>query len=102
MTAPYIPTGRWRTDWRATGSARRAEVVALDQRILLELGHGAALEHDLAVDDDVAAVGDADRLVEVLLGHQHGQPVALLQLLDLGDRVGDQDGGEPDRGLVHE
>ena len=43
------------------------------------------------MDDDIAAVGDAHRLVEILLGHQHGQLVALLQLLDLLDRALDQD-----------
>ncbi len=30
-------------------------------------------DHDLAMDDDVAAIGDPDRLIEVLLRHQHGQ-----------------------------
>ena len=43
------------------------------QIVLLERAH--ALEHDLAVHDDVAAVGDADRLVEVLLGHEHRGPL---------------------------
>ena len=52
------------------------------------------------MDDDIAAVGDLDRLVEVLLGHQHGQPVLVLELLDLGDHPADQDRGEPDRGFV--
>ena len=33
----------------------------------------SAVDHDLAMDDDVAAVGDPDRLVEVLLRHQHRQ-----------------------------
>src|SRR5438552_8390291 len=46
----------------------RAQVIAAHEFVLLERLH-AALEHDLAVHDDVAAVGDADRLVEVLLGH---------------------------------
>ena len=35
------------------------------------------------MDDHVAAVGDADGLGEVLLGHQHGEVVALLQLVIL-------------------
>src|SRR2546426_4279144 len=42
--------------------------VVLHERVLLELGDRSAFEHDLAVHDDVAAVGDADRLVEILLG----------------------------------
>ena len=52
------------------------------------------------MDDDVAAVGDADRLGEILLGHQHGEPILFFQLLDLIDGAADQDRGEPDRGLV--
>jgi hypothetical protein len=54
------------------------------------------------VHDDVAAVGDADRLVEILLGHQHRQALPLLQLLDLGDGVRYEDRREPHRGLVHD
>src|SRR6516164_9632391 len=60
------------------------------QFVVVELLGRAALEGDLTVDDDIAAVGDADRLVEVLLGHQHGELVALLQLLDLFDRALDE------------
>jgi hypothetical protein len=55
--------------------------------VVVEFLGGAALEGDLAMDDDIAAIGDAHRLVEVLLGHQHGQLIALLQLLDLFDRA---------------
>src|SRR5262245_41567779 len=59
-----------------------AEIVVLHQRILLQLLHRAAVEHDLAMNHDVAAVGDADRLVEILLRHQDGQSVAALELAD--------------------
>src|SRR5436190_7508669 len=95
ITAPYMPT------WTSFRFMCRScsQVVAFNELVLLELAH-AALEHDLAVHDDVAAVGDADRLVEVLLGHQHGQAVALLQLLDLGDGVRNEDRREADRRLV--
>ena len=46
-----------------------AQIVALDHRVVGERG-GRALELDAAVDHDVGAVGDLDRLVEVLLGQQ--------------------------------
>src|SRR5258706_8639759 len=76
----HIPAARWppgarkgqgrrgpsprRTCRRGHLSGSCAEVVAFNELILLELAH-ATLEHDFAVHDDVAAVGDADRLVEV-------------------------------------
>src|ERR1700720_1706866 len=63
----------------------KPQIEFADELVVVELVGGAAFEGDLAVDDDVAAVGDADGLVEVLLGHQHGQLVAVLQLLDLLD-----------------
>src|SRR6266850_4936957 len=94
ITAPKAPRGR--------SLSRRAKVVVLHERVLLELGDRSAFEHDLAVHDDVAAVGDANRLVEILLGHQHREAVALLELLDLGDGMRDQDRREPHRGLVHQ
>src|SRR6516165_7362153 len=71
-----------------------------DQLVVVELVGGAALEGDLAVDDDIAAIGDADGLVEVLLGHQHGELMAFLELLDLFDRALDEDRCETDRRLV--
>src|SRR5215470_1220839 len=77
-----------------------AEVVLLDELVLSELLRASPLELDAAVDDDVAAVGDLGRLVEVLLGHQHRQLVTLLELADLGDHAADEDGCQPHRGLV--
>ena len=53
-----------------------------DQLVVVEFVGRAALEGDLAVHDHIAAVGDADRLREILLGHQHRQLVVLLELLD--------------------
>jgi hypothetical protein len=66
-----------------TGFRSQPEIEFAHELVVVELFGGAALEGDLAVDDDVAAVGDADRLVEVLFGHQQGQLVAVLQLLHL-------------------
>src|SRR5690349_7885497 len=66
------------------------QIKLLDQIVVVELLGRAALERDLAVYNDIAAVGDAQRLREVLLRHQHGELVALLELLDLLDRARDQ------------
>src|SRR5262245_56300137 len=58
------------------------EVELADQLVVVELGDRAAVHGNAAVHDDIAAVGDADRLGEVLFGHQHGELVLVLQLLD--------------------
>src|ERR1051326_158100 len=84
----------------SSARASQPEIKLLDQVVVVELVGGAAFEGDLAVDDDVAAVGDADRLVEILLGHQHGERVALLHFADGLDGAADQDRGEADRRLV--
>src|SRR6185437_10117473 len=57
----------------------QAQIELADQLVVVELVGGAALERDFAVDDDVAAVGNLDRLGEVLLGHEHAQMIALLE-----------------------
>src|SRR5262249_26363194 len=80
--------------------ASKAEVEFADELVVVELLGVAALECDLAVHDHIAAIGDADGLVEILLGHQHGQREAFFQLLDLVYGAADQDRGEVDRGLV--
>ena len=48
-----------------------------------------SLDLDGTVHDDVAAIGDADGLCKVLLGHQDGELVMLLELLDGVDGTGD-------------
>src|SRR5215510_3819856 len=48
--------------------ALEPHVELVDQLVVREVFARAALVLDLAVNDHVAAVGDADRLVEVLLG----------------------------------
>ncbi len=50
--------------------------------------------------DDIAAVGDAQRLGEVLLGHQHREIVVVLELLDGVDGAAHQKRRQTDRGLV--
>src|SRR4051794_3787063 len=50
-----------------------AEIESLHDVVVLQFVDGTGGDDDLAVDYDVTAIGDADRLVEVLFGHQHGQ-----------------------------
>src|SRR5579864_2769922 len=71
------------------------EVEFPDELVVVELVGGAAFEGDLAMDDDIAAVGDPDRLGEVLLGHEHAQAIAVLELLDLLDGAPDQERRQP-------
>src|SRR5258707_11506706 len=63
----------------------QSQIEFLDQLVVVELVDGASFERDLAVHDHVAAVGDAQRLREILLGHQDRELVAVLELLDLVD-----------------
>src|SRR5262245_66644881 len=82
--------------------ASKTQIKLLDQIVVVELLGRAAFECDLAVHDDIAAVGDAQRLREVLLRHQHCELVALLELLDLLDHAGHQHRREPPRWLIDE
>src|SRR5271167_3355880 len=54
---------------RAGAPARplQTQIEFADQFVVVEGCSGFPLEGDLAVDDHIAAIGDADRLVEVLL-----------------------------------
>src|ERR1043165_2468817 len=78
----------------------QAQIEFFDQIVVVEFFGGSAFECDLAVDNDIAAVGDADGLIEVLLGHQHRERIALLHLRDRIDGTADQDRGESYRAFV--
>src|SRR3989442_10030248 len=67
------------------------QVQLVHKLVVGELVARSAFVLDPAVDDHVAAVGDPDRLVEVLLGHEHREPLAILELADLVDGADDQD-----------
>src|SRR6516165_3404186 len=93
------PSGASRHPPRSPGRMRRSsqpEIKLPDQIVVVELVGGFALERDLAMDNDVAAVGDAQRLREVLLRHQDGKLVLLLELPDRVDGAADQQRGEAD------
>src|SRR4051794_22954520 len=64
----------------ASKSGDAAEVEPLDDVVGLQLVDRGGRHRDFAMDDDVAAVGNSDGLVEILLRHQHRQPDPLFQL----------------------
>src|ERR1700682_3743449 len=68
-----------------------AEIEPLDDVVASQLVDRIRRNHDLAMDDDVTAAGDADRLIEVLLRHQHRQAETLIELADLGDSLRHQE-----------
>src|ERR1041385_6953166 len=77
------------------------EVAAADGVVGLELG-ARAREHDAAGLEHVARVGSLQREVRVLLDDQDGQALVLVQLADDPEQLRDQDGREPERGLVEQ
>src|SRR4051794_25012746 len=83
-----------------SSSYRAAKIQSLDDVVALQFVDRLRRHHDLAVHDDVAAAGDPYRLVEVLLGHQHGQAKVLIEFADLRDGLRDQQRRQADRGLV--
>src|SRR6516164_1153539 len=78
----------------------QAQIKLLDQVIVVEFFGGAAFERDLAEDNDIAAIGNADGLIEVLFRHQHGERVALLHFGDSIDSAPDENGRKPNGRLV--
>src|SRR6266702_1095479 len=81
-------------------TALHPQVQLMHQLVVRELVPRTAFVFDPAVDDHVATIGDPDRLVEVLLGHEHREAIAILELADLVYRVDDQERREADRRLV--
>ena len=59
-----------------------AQVKFADQIVVVEFGGRFPFEGNLAVYDDVAAIGDANGLREILLSHEHGKLIVVLELLD--------------------
>ena len=71
-----------------------------DQVIVVQFVRRLAAERDLAVDDDVAGVGDANCLREILFGHQHRELILVLQFTDGVDGAADQHRREADGWLI--
>ena len=64
-----------------------AQVILFHQSVLPQLLRRTSFKRDPAVHNDVAPVCDFDRLMEILLGHQHGEMVLLLEFLNFRNRM---------------
>src|SRR5438552_11411147 len=84
----------------STIATLQPHVELADQLVVGELFARPAFILDSAVDNHVATVGDADRLMKILLGHEHRQAIALLEIADLVDDVAHEQRRKPDRRLV--
>ena len=62
----------------------------------------AALQRDLAVDHDIAAMRELERVVGILLDQKHRQLVALIERANGGENLLHQERRETERGLVEE
>src|SRR5580693_1805149 len=78
----WVPPGREATTMTASAgrAARLAEIAGREQRAVLAQPAGRAAGRQLAVGQDVAAIGDLQRQVHVLLHEQHCGPVACREL----------------------
>src|SRR4051794_32966799 len=76
VARPNLAPMRLRGDdsWRGSPPPPAFEIGGADLRALQQLG-AAAAQGDQAVDHDVAAVREAQRMVGVLLDDQHGEAV---------------------------
>src|SRR5689334_5653367 len=63
----------WRSANRLRLSRGAAQIEPLDDVVALQFVDRRRRDDDFAVDDDVAAAGNPDRLVEVLFSHENGQ-----------------------------
>src|SRR5258705_13559286 len=77
-----------------------AEIEPLDDVVASQFVDRAGRDDDLAMDNDVTAIGDADRLIEVLLRHEHSETEMLIELADLGDGLRDQQRRQAYRRLI--
>ena len=69
--------------------------------MLTQLG-ARALDRDAPRLEHVRARGRGERHCRVLLDHEHGQPLLLVQPPDDAEQLGDDERREPERGLVEE
>src|SRR5437588_600981 len=86
---------------RAADGGWLAAQVGLPEVLVREEGGSLVRQHDSARLEDVAAVGDRERHVRVLLDDQH-RDTRLVHLPDDLEVPLDEDRREPHRGLVHE
>lgn len=81
-------------------SAPLTEIEAFDEFVVSQLLCRFPFERDLTMHDNITAISYLDRLVEVLLRHQHGKPQTLLTLADYLDHPTHHNRRKTDRWLV--
>src|ERR1700731_1464852 len=87
--------------WRALRlSYDSAEIEPLDDFVAFQFVARTGRDDDLAMDNDITAIRDPDRLIEVLLSHQHRQAEMPIELADLGDGLRDQERRQAYRRLI--
>src|SRR5947208_3326112 len=84
----------------SAGRQLQTQIKFFDQIVVVELIGRSALKSDLAVNNDIATVGDPDGLVKILLGHQHGKRIALLHFGNRIDGSTDENRREANRWFV--
>src|SRR5580704_4226431 len=77
-----------------------AEIEPLDDVVASQFVDRIGRDNDLTMDDDVTTISDPDRLIEVLLRHQHRQAEMLIELAYLGDGLRHQERRQAYRRLV--
>src|SRR6266566_6765600 len=77
------------------------EIGRADLRALEQLATGPG-ERDQAVDHDVAAVGELERVERVLLDQEHGELVLAVEVANRGENLFDQEWREAERRLVEQ
>src|SRR6185436_7715211 len=86
--------------WRGAGFLRRSfpEIGGLDLLVLRQ-GRGGIGADDVAVVEQIAAVGDGETLLGVLL-HQKDADAGFLDAGERAEQFGAQERRQPERGLV--
>src|SRR3954469_3542211 len=102
-TATFSPRARQRSiSGRSSFTPQTlAPEVRLPQPLVLAEVVGRALQHEPPRREDVAAVGDREGDVRILLDDEHRDP-GFVHLLDDLERALDEDRREPHRRLVHQ
>src|SRR6516162_1384262 len=88
--------------WARRHERSQTKIKFLDQIVVVELLGGAALEGNFTVDDHIAAISDADRLIEILFRHQDCEGIALFHFGDRIDGTADEYGSKANGRLVHQ
>src|SRR3954468_11506330 len=94
------PAARATSFWASVSAISDPEVGALQVAVREKLA-GSAVEHDGAIFQHIRALRDFERLADVLLDEQHGEPV-LVEPGDERKHLLDEERCKAERGLVQD